>query len=624
MKLLRKIMLALFALAFVSAGVKAADLSSLKWSKICDGGMDAEWYGSPEALALADIVVDIQKTNGGWMKNIEFHQLTPSEIADHKASRGDHSCLDNGATTQEMRFLAKVWQKSKNDKYRDSFLKALNMIFESEKANGGWSQYWPLSEDGSYQNYITFNDDLVVNVLKLLREINAGQGDFAGLVDDATRARCQNSFDKGVDMIIKCQIDDNGTKAAWCAQHDPEDLLPTEGRPHELPSVSGYESTAILSFLMSIPDPSIEIQDAVTSAVAWLDAHKIEGKAIENYTNAAGESDRRIVDKPGSAIWGRFIQIGGEKGNAIYEKLFKKLKDRGKKRTYTYQGKDYTYTEEEIARSSYRPDKAYQPIFAIYKNEYPHLFYRFLYNYEDTDPVVDEKGVPVATSLMATNRSSYQYLGSWCQDVINIEYPAWKQRIDSKNEAGEATAHELSDATYKSSSEDGQTYMFNDGVSISNEKGKKYSKGKSNTIKYSAGTEYTIVIPEGKKLSKITFYGYDNYDADACLSALGDKTFGDTDYVFPAKDGDELKYVTHTIDLSDKPAEGSLKFKLGAKQCCLIITVYCVDATSGIDDIIAEPKSKTVKTIENGRIVIIKDGRKYNIAGQDITDIPVR
>lgn len=94
--------------------------------------------------------------------------------------------------------------------------------------------------------------------------------------------------------------------------------------------------------------------------------------------------------------------------------------------------------------------------------------------------------------------------------------------------------------------------------------------------------------------------------------------------MFPAKNGEELKYVTHTIDLSDKPAEGSLKFKLGSKQCCLIITVYCVDATSGIDDIIAEPKSKTVKTIENGRIVIIKDGRKYNIAGQDITDIPVR
>ena len=99
----------------------------------------------------------------------------------------------------------------------------------------------------------------------------------------------------------------------------------------------------------------------------------------------------------------------------MYEKFFNMLKNRGKKRSYTYQGKTYTYTEEEIARTSYREDKAYQPIYAIYENAYPHLYYRFLYNYEDTEPVVDSKGLPVATSLMSQSRRNYQYLGSWCR-----------------------------------------------------------------------------------------------------------------------------------------------------------------------------------------------------------------
>lgn len=622
MNLLRKLMFAV-ALAFVCAGVNAAELSSLSWSKVCSGGMDPEWYGSAEAQAVADILIETQKTSGGWMKNLEFHNLSASDYADQKVSRDKQSCIDNAATTQEMRFLAKVWQKTKVEKYRESFLKALNMIFEAEKDCGGWSQYWPLSGKGSYQDYITFNDDLVINVLKLLREINGDKGDFAGIADDAAKTHCQAAFDRGIDMIIKCQIDDNGKKAAWCAQHDPADMLPAVGRPHELPSVSGCESASLLSFLMTIPEPSKELQEAITAAVTWLDEHKIEGKAIEDYINAAGEKDRRVVDKPGSAIWGRFIQLGGEKGKEVYEKFFKMLGERGKSRSHTYQGKTYTYTEEEIARSSYRPEKEYQPIFAIYKDEYAHLFYRFLYNYEDTDPVVDEKGLPIATSLMATNRASYQYLGSWCQNLIKVEYPAWKQKVDAMNEAGDATMHELSDATYISSSEDKSTYMFGDNFSVSNQKGKGYGKGKSNTVKYSAGVEYTIQIPEGKKVVKISFNGYDNYDVDAYLSELAGVKYGETDYVFPAKT-DDMKYVTHTIDLSAKPVSESLPFKIGSKQCCLIITLYCVDAQSGIDNIVDESKPKTVKRVENGQIVIIKDGRKYNIAGQDITDFHTR
>lgn len=622
MNLLRKLMFAV-ALAFVCAGVNAAELSSLSWSKVCSGGMDPEWYGSAEAQAVADILIETQKTSGGWMKNLEFHNLPASDYADQKVSRDKQSCLDNAATTQEMRFLAKVWQKTKVEKYRESFLKALNMIFEAEKDCGGWSQYWPLSGKGSYQDYITFNDDLVINVLKLLREINGDKGDFAGIADDAAKTHCQAAFDRGIDMIIKCQIDDNGKKAAWCAQHDPADMLPAVGRPHELPSVSGCESASLLPFLMTIPEPSKELQEAITAAVTWLDEHKIEGKAIEDYINAAGEKDRRVVDKPGSAIWGRFIQLGGEKGKEVYEKFFKMLGERGKSRSHTYQGKTYTYTEEEIARSSYRPEKEYQPIFAIYKDEYAHLFYRFLYNYEDTDPVVDEKGLPIATSLMATNRASYQYLGSWCQNLIKVEYPAWKQKVDAMNEAGDATMHELSDATYISSSEDKSTYMFGDNFSVSNQKGKGYGKGKSNTVKYSAGVEYTIQIPEGKKVVKISFNGYDNYDVDAYLSELAGVKYGETDYVFPAKT-DDMKYVTHTIDLSAKPVSESLPFKIGSKQCCLIITLYCVDAQSGIDNIVDESKPKTVKRVENGQIVIIKDGRKYNIAGQDITDFHTR
>lgn len=157
-------------------------------------------------------------------------------------------------------------------------MKGLSLILTAEKGCGGWSQYWPLSGNGSYQDYITFNDNLTTNVMKLLQEIIGNKGDFENLVDAETSTRCEAAFQKGLEVIIKCQVDDNGTKAAWCAQHDTTTFLPAEGRPHELPSISGSESASLLSFLMTIENPSEELKATITSAVEWLDAHKIEGK----------------------------------------------------------------------------------------------------------------------------------------------------------------------------------------------------------------------------------------------------------------------------------------------------------------------------------------------------------
>ncbi len=610
-------LLTVIALLGLCTGVNATDITTLSWADVCNGKMGAEWYGTDEAKAIADIVLDVQKTTGGWMKNDQLHKLTPDQLANLKASRAEHSCLDNAATTQEMRFLAKVWQATKVEKYRTAFTKGLDMIFTSEKSCGGWSQYWPLSGNGSYQDYITFNDDLVTNVMKLLRDINNNKGDFTNIADETIRTKCMTSFNKAIDVILKCQIDDNGVKAAWCAQHDPVDFLPAEGRPHELPSVSGYESADLISFLMTVEKPSTELQEAITAAVTWLDNHKIEGKAIEDFTNAKGEKDRRIIDKSGSAIWGRFIQIGGESGKKIYDKFFKKLEERGKKRTYNYNGVDYTYTENEIATSSYKAENAYKPIFSIYKNEYPHLFYRFLYNYADTDPVIDSKGVPVATSLMATNRASYQYLGSWCQKLISEEYPAWKKRIDA-TQGGEGEAFELSAVTYsEESTGDGlNTYHFNNGFTVSDAKGKGYGAGKNNTIKYSANA-YDINIPEGKKVVKVTFTGYDNYDVDAYIKNVNGVNYSSTDYVFPAKVDDTYTTVSHSISFTEAPVEKKLSFSIGNKQCCLIIYVYCSSAT-GIEQITITPNKTSRKYVKNGKIIIEKGNKKYAINGHQI------
>lgn len=588
---MKKLLIMAMLLVGGFADSQADDVSSLTWAQVCGGKMDDSWYGSDEAQAIADVVLSVQKTNGGWMKNDQLHLLTDAEKQTLISQRGQHSCLDNGSTTQEMRFLAKVYQKTGVEKYKSAFAKALDLIFTAEKGCGGWSQYWPLSGNGSYQDYITFNDDLVTNVMRLLQDIIGGKGDFKDLVDEEAVKHCEASLQRGIEVIIRCQVDDNGTPAAWCAQHDTITFLPTEGRPHELPSVSGSESASLLSFLMTIDHPSEQLQKTISSAIAWLDSHKIPDKAIEDFTNADGVSDRRVIDKPGSAIWGRFIQLGGATGQAAYDAFFDKLKKRGKSRSYTTGGKTYTYTEYEIATTSYNPEMAYQPIYGIYDNDLAHLFYRFLYHYEDADPVVDSKGLAVVTSLNAERRTRYQYLGSWCLNTIGTEYPAWKQRLAEQDEADGYTTVPLNSDSYTGSDSEGTTasYHFEGGVDISNAKGKGYAKGITATkgIKYSASVDYTIHLPAGMKVQKIKFYGYDNYgDADAYIQKCNGTTYSSTDYLFPAKDAaGNAQLVAHTIDFGAHPVTEALGFTLGGKQCGLAITLFCTSESDAVNTV---------------------------------------
>ena len=607
--------LAILLMTFM--GMNAQSYKDLKWSEICSGKMGTEWYGSAEAISVADTLVSVQKTNGGWMKNDQFHKLSTSELTARQKLSGDngrniHSCFDNYATTQEMRFLAKVYQQTHQQRFLDAFKRALDLIFESGNSlNGGWAQYWPLSSDKfSYQNYITFNDDLMLNMMRILQDISEQKGDFAGLVDDATREKCKAQWDKAIECVINCQIDDNGVKAAWCAQHDAADFLPTEGRPHEMPSVSGYESANLLYYLMSINKPSEEIQQSITAAVEWLKSHKYkENATVVDYTNAKGEADRHIVEKQGTNLWGRFIQIGGESGKKIYQKFYDKLKARGKSRAHHLTG--YSYPECDILEASYDETKAYQPIFAIYSNDYPELFYRHLYNYDDTPDATDKYGQTVATSLMAQNRRSYQYLGSWCDGVIKT-YETWKAKIEAEEEAGDYETFVISSETFLNENPS-YTWCFKDGFKVSNNKSKAYSTGKDGTVKFSKA-DFTMTLPEGKRVEKVTFAGYDNYDADSYLKSLNGVTFTETQYVFPAKVNGEAQNVTHTIKLST-PATGTLTFTIANNQTCLIITLYCSDAT-GIDEVEVKAGNPiTRKYLKQGKIYIDRNGNTYNVLG---------
>ncbi len=301
---------ALLLIAFLSIQLHA-QTSYKRWPEIIRKS-DAAWFASADAKRIAENVLLYQRDIGGWPKNIQMQEeLTEKQQKDLIAIKKTtaETTTDNGATTQEMFFMSKMYAQVKDERYRESFLKGLNYLLEAQYDNGGWPQFYPLKK--GYYTHITYNDDSMVNIMKVIRAV-ADQTDYYSIKPSAEIVeKCKKAFDKGIDCILKTQYKQNGVLTAWCAQHDEVTLAPANARAFELASLSGYESAKITLLLMSIDKPSREIVTAVKSAEAWFEKTKITNLEEKRVLNDAG----KIIDKKmipavnAKPIWARFMDL---------------------------------------------------------------------------------------------------------------------------------------------------------------------------------------------------------------------------------------------------------------------------------------------------------------------------
>jgi hypothetical protein len=112
---------------------------------------------------------------------------------------------------------------------------------------------------------------------------------------------------------------------------------------------------------------------------------------------------------------------------------------------------------------------------------------------------------------------------------------------------------------------------------ISNTGGKNYGSANSEYVKFSKDVDYTLSVPSGKAVTKITFVGYCNEDNyQSYIASLGGKTnYAATDIVFPKGKGSST--ATHTIVFAEA-LTGDIVFKFGTKESCLKLYITYVDA----------------------------------------------
>ena len=264
---------------------------------------DDKWFASAEAKTIAATLLSYQSELGGWPKNTNTSQ---------KPYRGKKKDLeptfDNDATTDELRFLARIYQQTKEKSYADAFEKGLHYILEAQYDHGGWPQFSPPGK--KYHRFITFNDGSMVRLMEFVREV--ARDPLYEFVPANERKQAAQAFEKGISCILRCQITIDGTLTVWCAQHDEINFQPQLARAYELPSLSGGESAGIVRLLMSVEKPSKEIVRAVDAAVAWYDRVKITDIRIDEVKDAqAPKGKNRVVvkDRKADPLWARFYDL---------------------------------------------------------------------------------------------------------------------------------------------------------------------------------------------------------------------------------------------------------------------------------------------------------------------------
>lgn len=274
---------------------------------------DPQFFKTDEARRIGDQMLLYQRVTGGWPKNIDMARALGEEerakVLNDK-NRKDDSTIDNNATTMQMKFLARLYQATKDKKYREGFNKAVEYLLSGQYENGGWPQFWPKMH--GYQIHITFNDDAMVNTMLLLRDIAQQKSPYEGkLTNKEIRKRAITAFDKGVECILATQIRVNGKPTVWCQQHDRDTYQPAKARAYELPSYCTQESAYITKLLMELPNPDDRIKQAVHGAMKWFDTYKLTGLRIER-TGSWGSPDRdtRLVeDANATPLWGRYYDL---------------------------------------------------------------------------------------------------------------------------------------------------------------------------------------------------------------------------------------------------------------------------------------------------------------------------
>ncbi len=314
--MIRKLLIICFFILCASSAVAqdSADFDPKvnRWLRVRSGEVYPRF--EPEQFReIADNILAYQNEDGGWPKNLDMMaRLDPDSVVQALKPHRRRSTLDNFCVYTQVEYLAETYRVTGEERFREGALRGMEYILDTQYPNGGWR--------GWDADAVTFNDDIMYGVLSLWLDIVYRKPRFAW-IDDDLRERIRQSWERGLDLVLRCQWVRDGVKTVWAQQYDHETLQPAKARSYELPSLTAGESANIVMLLMRIRKPSPEVVEAVEAAVAWFEKTKITGKRLVTVAVPEGLPEDRSVkrnrflqdDPDADPIWARYYELDSDR-----------------------------------------------------------------------------------------------------------------------------------------------------------------------------------------------------------------------------------------------------------------------------------------------------------------------
>lgn len=181
----------------------------------------------------------------------------------------------------------------------------IGFLNKARYSNGGIPLYFPLT--GDYHDMITLNDCAMINYIRCCEYIL--NSDVKDEIDSHDILLLNENYNKSLNCLLDLQYVKNGKKTIWPQQADPITLLPAKGRSFELVSICSLESVQILIYLMSLPNQSDIIKDAIINGCEWFKTHSVSGYKQHivdgNITLSKTNDNVRL-------LWGRYYTLDNE------------------------------------------------------------------------------------------------------------------------------------------------------------------------------------------------------------------------------------------------------------------------------------------------------------------------
>lgn len=238
---------------------------------------DPYYWQSAERVASA--IMAAQLPCGGWnyMYNFEPEDSTRAwyNTIGRQAWRLEefqhyygNATFDDEVTMHSASLLLRMYLERHDTVYERPLNRAIDFVLQSQYANGGWPQRYPLKADhpfkgkADYTPFITLNDEVIPANIEFLLQCYStlGRND---LIEPIRRA-----------MDITARLQYHKPLAGWCDQYTPDDLQPAHARSYEPNGINTgttahligimadyYRLTGDPKFLRGIPDAIKFIED---------------------------------------------------------------------------------------------------------------------------------------------------------------------------------------------------------------------------------------------------------------------------------------------------------------------------------------------------------------------------